>query len=166
MISAKNKVLITILLLVICLIHTQGHINFPCFRPSGEYFFRQRKLQKLLYYSQGLHLAIFNEKLFDDEIEAWTHGPVVPSVYHEYKEYGNNIIPRPESIDFKKYKKKEIHLFLDEVYAVYGQFSAWKLRNMTHNEPPWKDTRVGKNISTKKLKNYFKTQVEEDKDDG
>ena len=39
------------------------------------------KLQKLLYYCQAWHYTIFNEVLFDERIEAWTHGPVVPSQY-------------------------------------------------------------------------------------
>ena len=38
------------------------------------------KLQKLLYYVQGFHLAVFGEPLFEEEIEAWMYGPVVPSV--------------------------------------------------------------------------------------
>jgi uncharacterized phage-associated protein len=38
------------------------------------------KLQKLLYYAQGLHLALYNEPLSKGRIEAWKHGPVVPSV--------------------------------------------------------------------------------------
>ena len=43
------------------------------------------KLQKLLYYAQGYFLAIANEPLFHERIYAWTHGPVVPKVYHKYK---------------------------------------------------------------------------------
>jgi uncharacterized phage-associated protein len=49
---------------------------------------------------------------------------------------------------------------LDEVYAVYGQFSAWKLRNMTHQEPPWLTTPEGKEISHDTLRAYFVTQVQ------
>jgi uncharacterized phage-associated protein len=46
------------------------------------------KLQELLYYAQGLHLALNGRPLFDDTIEAWTHGPVVPTVYREFKRFG------------------------------------------------------------------------------
>jgi uncharacterized phage-associated protein len=48
---------------------------------------------------------------------------------------------------------------LDEVYAVYGQFAAWKLRNMTHQEPPWCQTPEGQEITHDALRAYFKTQV-------
>ncbi|WP_273039158.1 Panacea domain-containing protein [Iningainema tapete] len=55
---------------------------------------------------------------------------------------------------------------LDEVYRVYGQFSAWKLRNMTHDEEPWKDAYEGNMIITHQdLKQYFKTQLVNDSDE-
>ena len=41
------------------------------------------KLQKLLYYAQGWYLAFFDEPLFDERIEAWLHGPVVPPIYQD-----------------------------------------------------------------------------------
>lgn len=43
------------------------------------------KLQKLLYYSQAWYLALYDLPLFDDRIEAWVHGPVVPPVYGAFK---------------------------------------------------------------------------------
>jgi uncharacterized phage-associated protein len=116
------------------------------------------KLQKLLYYAQGFHLALYNEPLFSEPVEAWIHGPVVPEAYHEYKNFGSNAIPIPDDIDFSIYDEKTVDL-LDEVYSVYGQFSAWKLRNMTHNEEPWKDTDVNGIITHQCLKKYFKTQI-------
>jgi len=39
------------------------------------------KLQKLLYYCQGWHLAYHEKVLFSDPIQAWVHGPAVPNVY-------------------------------------------------------------------------------------
>lgn len=47
------------------------------------------KLQKLLYYAQGVFLAYTGgNSLFDENIMAWEHGPVVPEVYTQYKPYG------------------------------------------------------------------------------
>jgi len=118
------------------------------------------KLQKLVYYAQGFHLAINNEPLFADTIEAWAHGPVVPSLYHDYKDSGSLSIPVPTDFDINKLSRV-VRELLDEVYKVYGQFSAWKLRNMTHEEPPWKDA-YGKTgiISQRAMKEYFLTLVE------
>lgn len=61
-------------------------------------------------------------------------------------------------LDFSKYDA-ETRKLLDEVYAVYGQFSAWKLRNITHQEPPRHDTPAGQEITHEALRDYFKTQV-------
>ncbi|WP_153940692.1 Panacea domain-containing protein [Acidithiobacillus thiooxidans] len=119
------------------------------------------KLQKLLYYAQGFHLAVFGVPLFEDEIEAWTHGPVVPNVYHEFKNYGGSAIPGQSGFDPTDFSE-ETRDFLNEVYNVYGQFSAWKLRNMTHEEDPWKnayDSTPGTTISNDSLKTYFSTRI-------
>ena len=123
------------------------------------------KLQKLVYYAQGFHLAIFGWPLFDESLEAWTHGPVVPALYQKYKDYKSNSIARPEGIDFTKFDRDSRDL-LDEVYSAFGQYSAWKLRNMTHQESPWRDAyrpdaAVPNNtISHDSMIRFFKTQLD------
>lgn len=119
------------------------------------------KLQKLAYYAQGFCLALYDRPLFPERIEAWQHGPVVPELYHAYKEHGSGPIPAPKDLDFDRYTPEEREL-LDEVYEVYGQFSAWKLRNMTHEEAPWKnmqDSGSGE-ISHASLSEFFKTRLQ------
>ena len=119
------------------------------------------KLQKLLYYAQGVSLALHEQPLFSEHIEAWQHGPVVPSVYHALKVFGSGAVVLCEGVDFEKFDD-ETRSVLNEVFEVYGQFSAWKLRNMTHDEPPWAETPQGGVISQGKLKEYFKTRVVSD----
>ncbi len=117
------------------------------------------KLQKLVYYAQGFHLAVFDEPLFGERIEAWTHGPVVPDLYHTYKQHAAGFIPPPDSIDTSCFSDDQKEL-LDEVNEVYGQFSAWKLRNMTHEESPWIEASTNQGeISHDAMKEYFKTQL-------
>lgn len=96
------------------------------------------KLQKLLYYAQAWHLALYGEALFNDPIEAWVHGPVVPSIFRQYKEYRwAPISPvSAESIPNK------ILGHLKEVWRVYGKFPAGKLERLTHSEGPWKEARA------------------------
>ncbi len=117
------------------------------------------KLQKMLYYEQGFHLAYFNTPLFDDEIEAWLYGPVVPVVYEKYKGYGRNGLS-PEDGDFRFDNKEEVTLF-DEVYRVYGAYSAIGLMNMTHSEKPWNSVPVGVGnvISKQVMGDFFKTRL-------
>lgn len=121
----------------------------------------QLKLQKLLYYCQGFHLALEGEPLFSNPILAWDHGPVVREIYDQYRKYGSNAIP-VESITRRDFNglSKEQKGIIEEVYDVYGQFSAWKLRNMTHDEYPWASTGNNEIITQDKLKSYFKTQLQ------
>ena len=120
------------------------------------------KLQKLLYYAQGIHLALHDKPLFDERIEAWTNGPVIPDVYSHYKEHGKNALPA-EDIDDSKYTD-EIKEVLEEVYEVFGQYSAWKLKTMTADEPPWSNTTRAEIINHERLKEYFKTIVSSDEE--
>jgi uncharacterized phage-associated protein len=95
-------------------------------------------LQKLVYYAQAWHLALKDNPLFDDKIEAWVHGPVVPSVYHRFKKHRWNPIPdQPDDPGLGKSVKDH----LDEVMEVYSGFSASQLELMTHKELPWKEAR-------------------------
>lgn len=119
------------------------------------------KLQKMLYYEQGFHLAKFGTPLFDDEIEAWMYGPVVPKVYNHYKENGSmGIVPNGEVVELQA---EEEDLF-EEVFDVYGAYSASGLVKLTHQEKPWKKTKVGVGnvISKESMLDFFKTQFEND----
>ena len=125
---------------------------------AGEYI-SHLKMQKLCYYAQGFSLAINRAPMFLEEIEAWQHGPVVPELWQKYQRHGPSFIPRPDDVDIDLYNAGTREL-LDEVYEVYGQFSAWKLRNMTHDEPPWAEAWArGPNttISHESMKVYFDT---------
>ena len=127
-----------------------------------EDFISNLKLQKLAYYAQGLYLALHNEPLFAESIEAWTYGPVVPSLYHQYKDYGSGCITPPTDFDVSVLTDQARDV-LDEVYQVYGQFSGWKLRDMTHEEAPWQEAYAKKSlpkiISQAAMKKYFLAQL-------
>lgn len=117
------------------------------------------KLQKLLYYAQGYCLARLGRPLFDAQIVAWDHGPVVQDIYHEYKRYGNEALPCPGHLASKRYDDQERSI-MQEVYNIYGQFSAWKLRNMAHEEPLWQNTKIGDVIPIGRLREYFLTRIQ------
>ncbi|MBT2301939.1 DUF4065 domain-containing protein [Variovorax paradoxus] len=86
----------------------------------------------------------------------------MPDIYHLFKAYGSAPIPPrsdfdPMSID------ADTRELLDEVYEVYGQYSAWKLRNMMHEEAPWKDAYAhgaGSNVSHRALRAFFATRLQ------
>ena len=96
------------------------------------------KLQKLLYYAQAWHLVFFDVPLFDDKIEAWVHGPVVRSVFQEYRKFGWKPVKTEDSGGITSKKIKD---HLDEVMRAYGEFDAVLLERQTHRESPWRDAR-------------------------
>ena len=120
------------------------------------------KLQKLLYYCQGFSLALHNKPLFNERIEAWQYGPVVPDVYHNYKSFSYNAIMPDENFDYSKHITEEEFALIREVYDVYGQFSALKLMTMTHNELPWSETKINQVIQHDILQKYFSTLITKD----
>lgn len=113
------------------------------------------KMQKLLYYAQGMSLAMRDTPMFEDTIEAWQHGPVVPNVYRIYKKYGAKGIPYSDDDAPQEDYTSEDDEVLETVYNYFGQFSAWKLRNMTHDEDPWKNTPPGSEITQDSIKAFF-----------
>lgn len=117
------------------------------------------KLQKMLYYEQGYHVAKFGKPLFKENIEAWMYGPVVPEVYHHFSEFGASGL-LPESEEIVKLSELEEKLF-NEVFRAYSPYSAIGLMTKTHEEKPWRTTAVGAGniISLEKLSNYFKTRL-------
>ena len=131
---------------------------------KGGELMTNMKLQKMLYYQQGFHLAYFGTPLFEEDIEAWMYGPVVPTVYDRYKSNGRNGIEPDRGLDFSFGQKKELALF-NEVCKVYGAYSAIGLMNMTHEEMPWKSTPIGEGeghiIAKEKMQSFFKKRLKD-----
>lgn len=96
------------------------------------------KLQKLVYYAQAWSLALLSRPLFDEDFQAWAHGPVVESVYQEYRKCGWNAIPPSgEQVELDEETTSHVQSILD----VYGDYSAKHLEAMTHCEKPWIEAR-------------------------
>jgi uncharacterized phage-associated protein len=98
------------------------------------------KLQKLVYFAHGWHLALFNEPLIDEAIQVWQYGPVVPTIYHEFKHLGNKDITSP----YKDLLGKEPQVaaskeeFLDVMWDQYSDLTGVQLSNLTHQpNTPW-----------------------------
>lgn len=114
------------------------------------------KLQKLLYFAQGFHLAAFGDALFDEDMIAWTYGPVVPEVYDVYKKDREHAINTEGIIDNVVLSPQESALF-DKVYFEYSRFSAVALMNMTHTKGPWKNHKVGEVLPKDEIRDFFMT---------
>lgn len=102
-------------------------------------FITNLKLNKLLYYAQGAYLARTGRPLFNEQIEAWAYGPVVPSIYRKYKVCGKNPIPfvEEDSVKTRDFTEEELDALLDAARE-FGRYTGNALVGMTH-EPgtPW-----------------------------
>ncbi|MDD1443758.1 DUF4065 domain-containing protein [Dolichospermum sp. ST_sed3] len=115
------------------------------------------RLQKILYFSQCAYLSVNNEVLFTDEIEAWKYGPVIPSVYHKYKDCVNKILELPS--DYTCSLNDENKNFLNGIWELFSKYSVNELIHITHNHTPWVEAyKKGANTIIEKdtLKEYYK----------
>lgn len=105
-------------------------------RAAGEAL-THLKLQKLVYYADAWFLANFDRSMIAEPFEAWAHGPAVRTLYAKYRNFGWDSLPQEQG----PMPPEEIEVFLSRVFQEYGQFSAKKLEQMTHEELPWKEAR-------------------------
>lgn len=117
------------------------------------------KLNKLCYYAQAWSLVRLGTPLFDDVVEAWEYGPVLPKVYHTYKVCGKGpIAEAADYFDESRLSSEELSLLTD-VYLTYGKYTPYELISMTHRPcEPWQavyDDSEDKPISVDMIRSYF-----------
>lgn len=100
------------------------------------------KIQKLLYYAQSIYLALYDEPLFNNNLEAWRNGPVCPPVYRYYCKFESQQLPIPKVTEINQLTP-EIKAVLDEVWWFFGEYHAYQLSDMSHIEFPWRKARAG-----------------------
>ncbi|WFF06215.1 DUF4065 domain-containing protein [Micromonospora sp. WMMD1076] len=122
------------------------------------------KLEKLVYYCQGWHLARAGAPLFAEPIEAWREGPVVPLLYRQHRQQlyvsdwplGDASQLTDAQLDCVRWVTRE-----------YGKFSAAELSTMTHNELPWRAARgalpesasSSERLDTDLMRTYYARQM-------
>lgn len=104
------------------------------------------KLQKLMYFAQAWHLKILHTPLLDDSFARWQHGPVIPSIYHEFKAFGFSPITRKattlamaafgyggsDNVPIIPSHDVNSWNLIDAMLNRYAQFDATTLSGMTH----------------------------------
>lgn len=141
------------------------------------------KLQKLVYYANGWHLAIKDTPLINEQVEAWPYGPVIPSLYREFRQFGDQpivghacifesddpwqseLVRFEPSIDDDAAQADFTKQLLDRIWEKYGHYTATQLSNDTHMPgSPWRDIYKhydgeiprGTDIPIESLKKYFR----------
>jgi uncharacterized phage-associated protein len=102
-------------------------------------FLTHMRLQKLLYFVQGWALGMTGAPMFNDRIEAWRFGPVVPNVYQVFKKYGAGPISEKEG-NFEGLTDKQ-KAFIRRCWETYKQYGPISLVELSHKEKPWKTAR-------------------------
>ena len=103
-------------------------------------------LQKILYFIQGIYLALYNITVFEEDCEAWVHGPVYPEVYNLFKDFKYNPIDDARFFVLDGTKGRlttEEREVIDLVVRTFGLYSGKTLERITHNEGPWRTARKG-----------------------
>lgn len=105
------------------------------------------RLQKTMYFLQGEYLAEKGEPLFDDVIEKWRLGPVTPSVYYNYNQFGSNPITEEKELyvtestvewkSFDSTKLKDVQSFINKVIEALSEYGDFDLVELTHTHPMW-----------------------------
>lgn len=143
------------------------------------------KLIKLVYIAHGWYLATTGEPLINEHPEAWEYGPVIPSLYHEFKIFGNSAIKKkatdfvPQSEEQWMLEEREVESpnrkkdgavcdFLDRIWKRYRKFTASQLSTLTHQRgTPWEQTwnergkyQKGVDITEDKIREHYQSLKE------
>lgn len=104
-------------------------------------------LNKLAFFSHGWFLALYDQPLVGSSFEAWQYGPVHPTLYHQFKCFGNRrILSRATKVDVFTGDDVICGVDLDQIVAdhirkiveFYGGMKAEKLSSISHEEgAPW-----------------------------
>jgi uncharacterized phage-associated protein len=117
------------------------------------------KLQKLMYLVHGYYLAVTGTPLIDEFFEAWQYGPVVPTTYYDFKQFGRDDIAKGFRAT-KTYLQPDTNTecreqptipegdeafdgILKFVFEKYGDKSAIYLSDLTHKVgSPWHQVKM------------------------
>lgn len=113
------------------------------------------RLQKLLYFVQAKVLMETDNPCFEDEMQAWEYGPVVPVVYQAYAKYRNFAIEEQKNvIDIAQ----DIKNYIQDILNYFANTQTFELVQITHGQKPWIEARAKGNrqpISIDTIREYF-----------
>lgn len=96
------------------------------------------KLQKILYFAAAEYQKNTGKSLFSERFETWQYGPVLRSVYSEFRPFSRDYITRfakdaeNKSRMINENTDSELKRALDSVWAVAKERSAVDLSRITH----------------------------------
>ena len=92
---------------------------------------------KLVYLAHGWVLGVLGRPLINEQVEAWTYGPVVPSLYRTMRCNGSKPVDHIDNASDIQLEEKEREL-VSQVCEHYGPMTGIKLSQLTHQKKsPW-----------------------------
>lgn len=141
-----------------------------------DYGISNLKLQKVLYFCQAYFLIQTGHPCFNEKIEAWDFGPVVPVAYKEFKKFagmdiptmyshivfnGNEFFSGIERVDFKEICiSNDDRTLIDKVVDKFSEYSSTDMVKLTQHQTPWIDainSYQSNEITNKSIFEYFKS---------
>jgi uncharacterized phage-associated protein len=130
------------------------------------------KLQKLLYYVQAWHLAFTGKPFFDEQFEAWVHGPVSREIHSRFRG-DKTLYSLVSHADIRggfnpdTALSDDARFHIDSVLEEYAHLSGSQLETLTHREEPWVAARGECNptercenvISDKLMAKYYAARI-------
>ncbi len=125
------------------------------------------RLLKLTYMTHGWTLAIFDEPLVNDYVQAWKYGPVIPTIYYAFRPNGVYNLSKVPILK-EQLINEEISRFMETVYKLYEHLSDRQLTQLTHIPGgPWdqvyRPNVLGIVISNELILEHFKSKLERSK---
>ena len=152
-------------------VYTPSHIaNFFIDREIKK--ITNLRLNKYVYFAYGFALVVLDRKIFEEPIQAWKFGPVIPSIYHEFKRFGFKPIDQKSYIydyhdevklipQVNEKEDPELWKLLKSVYRMFSSFTSEDLVRITHAEGSpwsnsWKEESFNEEIKEGMIKEYYK----------
>ena len=96
------------------------------------------KLTKLVYFCHAWMLALYDEPMLDEPVQAWLYGPVIPGVYDSVSRYGRMEIVSPINKAPKEAFSDAEKSIINQVWDIYGKRSDLQLSSIAHRDgTPW-----------------------------
>jgi len=127
------------------------------------------KILKLVYIAHGWYLGLRGEPLLNEAVMAWKYGPVIESLYDEFKEFRASNITRIPQTNRKFKDDYQYEVFLDKIWDVYKRYDGTQLSTLTHKQgTPWDKTYRshgdGMPIPNDWIKEYYEKRLNKNKE--
>lgn len=94
------------------------------------------KVNKLLYFSNLMYRCVEKDRLISDDFVAFPNGPVVFSVYRDYRYHGLSALPSQSPVIEGVQRK-----ILEIINFVYGNYTTQELVDESHTHAQWRSVK-------------------------